>query len=115
MERIIKASELKHGMMSESERLFMKNINENPEFDPTLKEYKFIKPVKTTTDVHGWIFEYHNEIFVATQKLIWRGSETVDIYNASEKGAFDCTKPIASYRNYCDIESAVDMWIKEKK
>jgi hypothetical protein len=115
MERIIRSSELKSKMMSEAQREFMKNINEHPDFDPALKEYKFIKAVKTNTDVHGWIFELNGMVYVATQKLKWRGPETVNIYEASEKGVFDHAKPIATYPGYCDIEAAVDTWIAEKK
>ena len=113
-ERIIDARTLSRGYMSETDRAFMRKINENPTFDESLKQYRFIKPVKSTSDVHGWIFEFNNDFFVATQKLPWRGAERVDIYNASEKGSFVCTDPIASFLNICDIETAVDKWVLKR-
>jgi hypothetical protein len=108
--RIIRSSELEKGYMNEWQRAFMKHFNENPTFDNEDKPYTFIKAVKTNTDVHGWIFEAFDKIYVATQKLMWRGPETVHIYESSVKGNFSIGSHIATIERICDIETAVDEW-----
>lgn len=112
--RIISPTVLERGYMDEWQRAFMKKFNENPTFNNEDKPYNFIKPVKTNTNVHGWIFEYNDKLYVATQLLKWRGPESVLIYNATKKGEFKCTEEIADIPLMCDIETAVDQWVAGK-
>ena len=113
--RIINSSELPRGYMNEWERASMRKFNENPQFDNETKPYNFISKIKSNTDVHGWLFEYAGSIYAATQKLMFRGPETVHIYNASDKGKFDVMKYIGKIERICDIETAVDRWVADKK
>ena len=113
IEKIKDSRTLKTGSMNQLERLFMKKINENMVIDPD-KPYNYIKPIKTTTEVHGCIFEHDGHFYVATQKLMWRGPETVHIYKSNEKGTFRLGHHIFEAPFICDNETAIDMWIESK-
>jgi len=81
--------------------------NDNPNFVEE-KPYTFIKNIKTSTKVHGWLFVFANKFFVATYHTYHNYTSCVSIYDSNKKGDFNCVKPIDWFPYYCDIETAVD-------
>lgn len=115
--RLISSRETNTGNLSEIQKKQVREINENPSFDPKTKLYKFIKVIKSDTKAHGWIFEFNGKIFTAIQAKQSRGSECVSIYRASKKGDYipSLQNLVARYKYIVDIEHAVDKFSEEFK
>ena len=112
-ERIIKSTDLVGGTLYGATLEKVRHRNENPEFTEE-KPYTYIANIKTSTQVHGWIFVYDNKFFAAAYTPLHGYTSRVTIYNAKKNGNYDCVDDeIVSYNLYCDIEAAVDKFCKE--
>lgn len=112
--RIITSKDAPRGIVYGTILEKVRQRNENPVFDEE-KPYAFINTVKTSTQVHGWLFVYANRFFVATYHTYFGATSCVSIYESNKKGDFNCTDPIDSYPLYCDIETVVDLFCEKNK
>lgn len=114
-EKLVSTKQCESGNLTEQQKILVREINENPSFDPKTKPYKFIKKLKSNTDNHGWIFIYKGKVFIALKTWLRRLYDCVIIYPADDKGKFESSikNEIVRYPNIVDIEYAVDKFVKD--
>lgn len=111
--RIITSRDVKGGTVYGESYKKIRHQNDNPVFT-TEKSYTFIKLIKTTTEVHGWLFVFNDKFYIATYNVYNNCTSQISIYDANKHADFDCQKPIENYNLYCDIETVVDMFCAKK-
>lgn len=115
MERIITARQFESGNIPNKYVNQIRELNENPIFDPATKPYTFISKIKSDTTNHGWLFEVGDQYYIALQHKYYLQTQYVSIFLSDRKQTFDAgQQPLAQYVTYVDIEAAVDRFVKEE-
>lgn len=110
--RITKSSENASGNLTEAQVKFMNNLNNNPTFSKSEKEWVLVKIPKSTTRNVAWHIRINGENFLAIQ--LYSKGESVKVYHANEKGKSLGMQALAKeYIGYVDLEAAVDRFYQE--
>lgn len=112
MERIIKSTQGPGGLLNNRQRLQVKHINLNPEFNPKEKDWKLKKIMKSETRVIPWHIMYEDQNYVAMQLFYQGRGELVHIYKADNRGKLVEQQPILELRTYVDLEAACDKFVE---
>ncbi len=108
MERIIKSTQGKGGILNDTQRELVREINFNPTFDRAEKPWTLKKVMKTETKVIPWHIIYDGQHYVAKQFFYQRLGEVVHFYNANSKGKVTEIRPVFELGTYVDLEAACD-------
>lgn len=114
-EKIIKSSQYETGNIPSWDWDKVRELNENPNFEPASKPYKFVDKIKSSTRNHGWHFQIEDDYYLAIQHRINGATECVSIFSTDKKqNYYGGTQALKEYITYVDIESAVDRFVNEE-
>lgn len=108
MEKIIKSTQVKGGLLNDFQREQVRNLNFNPTFNAEEKPWILKKIMKTETRVIPWHIVYDGQHYLAKQFFYQRIGEVVHIYEATSKGKIISKLPIFELNTYVDLEAACD-------
>jgi hypothetical protein len=101
------------GILRDTQIQAVRAINLAPTFDRKTKPWKLVKVLKSDTRNVAWHIRINEEDnFLATQCFI--GGEAVIFTPADPKGKVINYRPIQTYMQYLDIETAVDKFYNER-
>ena len=97
----------------------IKQINLNPEFDPSKKHWKLIRVLNTDTRNVPWLISYDGQYYIAVQYYVTaKGGHLVGFYKSDETGIFPRTVTLKNLvfeaQSYVDLEGACDEFIRDQ-
>jgi hypothetical protein len=108
MEKIIKSTQVKGGVLNDFQYERVREINLNPAFDHSTKTWIFKKVMKTETRVIPWHIIYDEQNYIAKQFFYPRLGEVVHFHIADSKGKIIEKKSVFELNAYVDLEAACD-------
>jgi hypothetical protein len=100
------------GILKDGHIKAVRAINIAPTFNRKEKPWQLVRIPKSTTRNVAWIVKMNEDHFLVTQYFA-RG-EFVSFMASDPKGKPTVWKPIETYPQYLDLETAVDKFYKER-
>lgn len=109
--KIIKASDVPGGNLTDYYVKLVREINLSPTFNRKEKPWQLVRIPKSTTRNVSWLLRFDEEYYMAIQ--ICGPGQTVVFYTTDPKGKTVLwSNKVKEYQGYVDLESTVDLFYK---